>query len=172
MPLTFVPLATSTLSSSTSQLNFTSISGAYTDLFMVITFISDSSNLDYPTTLVGTGGSIDSSNSYSANHFEAASGVVSAYSYDNVPTTTLPYGQALSTGQYASWSIWFFDYSTTDKYKTVVSDYRSDASNWPSGVGTACWRNTSAIDCIQIKGSGGYNMAAGTYATIWGVLKA
>lgn len=172
MPLTFTPIATATLESASQYITFTSISNAYTDLFMVANMISGSSNLDYPTTWVGTGNSIDTGSNYSGNHFEAASGSVSAYSYDNATTTTLPYGQALDTNFYGGWRMWFFDYSATDKFKTMVADYYTPKSSQPGGVGTACWRNTGAINTIRIGGSGGFNMNTGSYATLWGVLRA
>jgi len=172
MPLTFIPLATSTLSSTATQLNFTSISGSYTDLFMVVNWKSASNNIDYPTFWVGAGNSIDTGSNYSANHFEAGSTGVAVYSYDNATNTTLPYGQAIDSPNYAYMSVWLMDYSATNKYKTMIADYRTDKVNWQSGVGTATWRNTAAINCIRIGQSGSFDMAAGTFATIWGVLKA
>ena len=172
MPLTFIPIATNTLTGSAQYITFTSISNAYTDLFMTASFISASGNLDYPTTWVGTGNSIDSGANYSANHNEGFAGGNGAYSYDNATNTTLPYGQALDTGFYGSWNMWFYDYSATDKFKTMIADYFTPKGNMITGVGAACWRNTGAINTIRIGGSGGYNMAAGSFATLWGVLKA
>ena len=36
MPITYEPLATTTLSTDTTQIDFTSISGSYTDLILVL----------------------------------------------------------------------------------------------------------------------------------------
>ena len=163
MPATYEPIATTTLGSAAASITFSSITSAYTDLrivlrhqlitsdgFVYFTFNGDTgTNYSY-TQLRGDGASATSSRNTNVTALQRI------YSYIAQPAMSL---------------IDIFSY-TGSTNKTVL--YTSEADQNGSGnvlrlVGL--WRSTSAITSITLTGING-NLATGTTATLYGILKA
>jgi len=72
MPITYEPIATTTLSSAQSSVTFSSISGSYTDLVLVFSDVKLSSGDSAIDIQVGNG-SVDTSSNYSFTIFGARS---------------------------------------------------------------------------------------------------
>jgi hypothetical protein len=175
MPATYEPIATTTLGSAASLINFTSISGSYTDLRLVYTIRSTISNdfmwitvngaaTNYSRTyLYGDGSSTGTSRSTNAT-FWGLGGGSGAY----IPT---------AADTFALGTIDFFSYSGSTN-KTALATWQAD-KNGSGGVErvVGLYRSTSAITSVKLEtfnsaGGGGNFIAAGSTATLYGILKA
>lgn len=138
---TKIPLASVTLSGTTSSVIFSGISQSYTDLTLVINvasegtyfpyiqFNSDTGNNYSFTELLGNGTSASSSRLSNYN-------LIQTY---NVNTTT-----AVDTT--VTWNV--MNYSNTTTYKTTLSR-ANNAGNGTNSI-AALWRSTSAINSIFV----------------------
>jgi len=164
MPITYEPIATTTLGSTATNLSLTSISGTFTDLILVIRASVDSDgDLRYRingdtgsnysgTILWGTG-----STAGTTRVSNQTSGITNAYGGF---TTTL--GGSVQILQ-------FLNYSNTTTYKTILSRTNAAGSGVDATVGL--WRSTSAITSIDIgKNSGmGGTFQVGSTFTLYGI---
>lgn len=165
MPATYEPIATTTLSSTASTITFSSIGSGYTDLRMVLIgtgttndtyflyrFNSDSSSLYSTTRLSGNG--------------------TSASSVNNAGTGLLVTINALLSSTVPSlWTLDVFSYagSTNKTSLATVSGDRNGSGAVERAVGL--YRSTSAITSISAVMASS-TFAAGTTATLYGILKA
>lgn len=164
MPSTYTPIATTTLGSSTTTINFTSISSAYTDLVlvavplrttgaeeMVMQFNNDTISPYSSTILWGDGstaGSVRSTNQ---------SSIILNY-YASVSTT--PMTQIFS----------IMNYANTTTNKTVLGRAGRSDSGIDATVGR--WPSTSAITSMQLNLKNGGNFLTGSTFTLYGVKSA
>ena len=163
MAITYEPIATTTLGSSTASVTFSSISGTYTDLVLIfnggittadyairIRFNGDSGS-NYSRTAIsgyGTGaGSDRASNVTGLNVFMGFSGI---------PANTLD----------TSGIAHIQNYSNSTTYKTVISRSGNAARSAEAQVGL--WRSTSAITSIVID-TGSGNLYSGSTFTLYGI---
>jgi hypothetical protein len=141
---TYTSIASNTLSSAASSVSFTSISGAYTDLVLIINSGSsaygtdwtcrvngDSSALYSRTVLAGTG-SVANSSSVSGGTYTRLNGS----GFNDTPTNT-------TVG-----ITHFMNYSNATNYKTILSR-SGNAANGVSVV-VSLWRSTAAITSIEV----------------------
>ena len=167
MATTYEPIATTTVSgSSTGTVTFSSISSAYTDLYIVCTlglasgqrlylrFNGITANEYSDTWLTGEGANVYSGRDAS----QAAMTVGGAW---NGISTTLA---ATATMQVMS-------YANTSTFKTVLSALAND-KNGSGSVDrvVGLWSNTSAINSVSVVG--GANFVSGSTITLYGILKA
>jgi len=167
MPTTYEKIATTTLSSATSNITFNSIPATYTDLRIVwvykavsagntafLQFNSDTaSNYSY-TTLYGTG---------SAGGSQRSTNNTGAYlvSYAEAPTS-----------EWQLQTIDIFSYAGST-FKTLLNTYSGDTNGGGFiSRGVNLWRSTSAITSVALKFDAGGNMPSGSTATLYGILKA
>ena len=169
MATTYEKIATTTLGSANSSITFSSISSAYTDLRIVLTYTTSISGEDARvrfnsdagtnysiTRLRGTGAAANSSTLTSQS---------SLILCDNVSigsSTTIPQLLTLDIFSYAG-----------STYKTLLSENSSDYNG--SGTVTrtvGLWRSTSAISTILIGTLTAATFNIGTTATLYGILKA
>lgn len=165
MTATYDCIATTTLGSDTAVVTFSSISGSYTDLVLIIQaattttafdirarFNSDSGSNYSITYMAGTGSSAISGR-YSNRNFAE----LDVYAF---PDTTL--GNSVHIVQ-------IMNYSNTTTYKT----YLARANQAPvDGVQATVglWRSTSAITRIDISPYGSvYNLKSGSTFTLYGI---
>ena len=165
MPSTYTPIATTTLGSAASSVTFSSISGTYTDLILVMnvggsvsgnamnmTFNSDTSTNYSDTGLWGTGSS-------------AASG-----RHSNATNAALSIGVGVSTSASDTQTIvQIQNYSNSTTYKTVLIRANNASDGVDATVGL--WRNTNAITSIDIGLNTG-NFATGSTFTLYGIVAA
>lgn len=170
MSRTYESIASQTLSSSASSVEFTSIPGIYTDLILVLStlrasggftsyvrFNSDSGGNYSGTTIVG---GLTGSSGYSSRWSNQTAMFLSNASQ---PTTTTPDTQITN----------IFNYANTNVFKTILN---SGASGLGGTSGTDCvdrtvglWRSTSAITSIIVFPSGGNSYAANSTFSIYGI---
>lgn len=161
MPATYEPIATTTLGSAANSITFSSISSAYTDLRMVITY--------------------DATISTSAIYMRFNSDTASNYSKTNINGNGTTASSSAQTSQtYASmggtdapmvlYEVDIFSYAGST-YKTYLTNLSMDKNG--SGATrreVGLWRSTSAITSILLDGSlGGGQLPAGTTATLYGI---
>jgi hypothetical protein len=159
MPSTYEPIATSTLSSTASIITFSSISGTYTDLVLVVACLDngagrtrlrlngDSGSNYSRINLVGNG---SSANSYSGSNETQFDLSVAAATSSTVPTV-----QIISIN----------NYSNTTTNKTILSRYNLASGAVEAMVGL--YRSTSAITSVSYFTQG--TMQIGTTATLYGI---
>jgi hypothetical protein len=165
MPVTYFPIATTTLSGAdVSSYTFTNIPSTYTDLVLVsstlgetnisfielIQFNSDTGN-NYSNTFMGgyvTGGG----SNRNSNVPYIFIGHLSGWFTTDVPMTAIAHIQ---------------NYSNTTTHKTVISRGGSPATNSSPMVGL--WRNTSAINSIKISLQSGTALKSGSTFTLYGI---
>ena len=162
---TYEPLATTTLSTGAANIDFTSISGSYTDLKIV--WLAQNANSEFPslringdtgtnysrTVLYGNGASAASSRQTSQTQINMGADVA-------IPT---------SGNTFCMIMIDIFSYAGSTN-KTVLFNYTNDRNG--SGEvnrGVGLWRSTSAITSISLKSRDGTNFAIGTTATLYGI---
>lgn len=158
MPATYEPIATTTLSTSATDITFSAIPATYTDLVLVfrgnntsagnragyLQFNSDTGSNYSSTYIQGDGSSAASARASSAT--QALFGNVL-----NDDTTTI---------------IQIQNYSNTTTYKTFLS--RANSASTVVQAFVSLWRSTSAITSIKLYLNAD-NFASGTIATLYGI---
>lgn len=158
MALTYEPIATNTLSSSQSSITFSSISGSYTDLIVVINGVSSAagelrfqfngSSTGYSfTQIYGTGSSAGSSRGTS----RSTGRIGSTRTSQNTITASI------------------MDYSNTTTYKTVIS--RDGTADAITQAFVNLWQNTAAITSIVFTPETG-TFSSGMVFTLYGIKEA
>jgi hypothetical protein len=139
---TYTPLATTTLSSTSSAVTFSSISGAYTDLVLVYNGYASSGTANARFLINGDTGSNYSYTTLEGSGTAAGSARGSSQSSGYLWQTSL--GNQTGT-------IHFLNYSNTTTYKTTLSRGGNPASYLSADVNL--WRSTSAITSITVQGT-------------------
>jgi hypothetical protein len=160
--MSYIALATTTLSSSATSVTFSSIPGNYRDLILVYTAVTDANNRDirvrcngvstqsYPTVImVGNGSSSFGEARTTDTGFVFHYFADSSANANQVPVITQ-----------------FMDYSATDKHKTVLAR----ANNSGVGVNGTAGRftSTNAITSVSIHADSG-TLASGFTAALYGI---
>jgi len=159
MPITYEPIATTTLGSAQTDVEFTSISQSYTDLIIVI---SGSANPAQNINMRVGNGSVDTGTNYSATYLagngsSASSGRFSTQSNALVGAIYSDRGNCIVQLQ---------NYSNTTTYKTFLS--RQNSAGNQTGAYVALWRSTAAINTIRFINS----FDANTSLTLYGIKSA
>lgn len=154
MTATYEAIATTTLGSAQSSVTFSSISGSYTDLVIVIagtvnsatafdvTFNSDTGSNYSATRLTGNGSTATSTRSSNG--------------------TNMPLGYITTTQSVSV--IHIMNYSNTTTYKTAIA--RGNAADTLTNAIVGLWRSTSAITSISFAGG---SFQSGSTFTLYGV---
>jgi hypothetical protein len=163
MPATYEPIATQTVSgSSTGTVTFTSIPSTYTDIVVMINagYLSDSRDVTWTvnndggsnysqTTLQGDGSSATSSRNTSVVKF---------------------YSNCLTHPNYGVGIIHLMNYANTTTFKTALS--RSGTTVNVVQAGVHLWRSTAAINRLDFFPNVSGNFLSGSTFTLYGILKA
>ena len=154
---TYQPIATTTLSSSASDITFSSIAGTYTDLVLVFSgFGSTSANLNVQL-------NSDTGTNYSYNAIWGTGTTASSNRGTNTTYIRAGYITTAHTGTVLQ----FQNYSNATAYKTVLMRDFPSASDVEAAV--SLWRNTAAVTSIKFYPSSG-TLASGSIATLYGIL--
>ena len=174
MPTTYEPIATTTVSgSSTSAITFSGISQAYTDLRLIVSSRETGSGTAYSSLFVRFNNL--STSIYSTTRLTGTgTSVVSNRSSSQTEMSVLA-GNAGSTSTSGTFNLSIMDIlSYTDSTnKTMLASVSAD--NNGSGFTVRqifLARTTSAITRIDLTDETGSNFASGTTATLYGILKA
>lgn len=163
---TYTPIATTTLASAQSSITFSSISGSYTDLILVlnpivtaattfaIRYNNVSTGTPYSVTILGGNGTTASSARQTAQN-----------------EIRISYNSTSRTTNNGNILVNVMNYANTTTYKTCLSRANVASDGVDAIVGL--WQSTAAINRIDIiPVSGGTIINTGTVATLYGVLNA
>jgi hypothetical protein len=163
MPATYEKIATTTLGSAATNITFSTITSAYTDLRLVFTGVSASGNSMYLRLNGDTGSNYSFTELYGTggDAFSSRSSNTIVIGFVSTSFTTTP--QLLTAD--------IFSYAGSTN-KTVLTTAAQD-NNGSGGVSAnvGLWRNTAAITSVSILQTAG-NIATGSTATLYGILKA
>jgi len=169
---TYTPLATTTLGSTAADVTFSSISGSYTDLVLVVNarsnwttdeyeglgvqFNSDTgSNYSY-TVLAGNGSAASSFRGSSQSKIEGR--LNPSYSSNTSPSANILQIQ---------------NYSNTTTYKTMLMRTNSSVEYYKVTAIVGLWRSTSAITAIKLfPTESGAQFVTGSTFTLYGIAAA
>jgi hypothetical protein len=163
---TYTPIATTTLGSNTQYVTFSSISGSYTDLVLVVSAAGASAQDMYGRV------NGDSGTNYSRINMYGNGTTAGSVRVSNETSMMLDYyGNPNSTLGGSVQIINFMNYSNTTTYKTTISRSNNAASGTDAVVNM--WRSTAAITSIQLNmANGAVNFATGSTFTLYGITAA
>lgn len=164
---TYTPLATTTLSSAAASVTFSSISGSYTDLVLVINAKATAGTI-YPYIQFNS----DTGTNYSYTWMSgratnaAASGRSSSASFMYIGAYA-----GIDTGNFNyNFIVQIQNYSNTTTNKTVLQrSNNASTSNVDAAVGL--WRSTSAITSVKVTADSS-TFTLGSTFTLYGILAA
>jgi hypothetical protein len=161
MPATYEPIATQTLTSSTTSIGFASIPGTYTDLVLVVNqyLVTGSQN-----TKCWVNG--DTATNYSVTYLYGGSGAAASGRFTN--QSFVYAGETGST--IATTILQFNNYSNTTTYKTILLRDSSPGNSVSSWMGL--WRSTAAITTINFGAASGGSFGSGSTFTLYGIAAA
>ena len=160
MATTYEPIATTTLGSASNSVSFSSISGSYTDLVLIV--YTKSATTDNLAIQVNGDTGTNYSNTYiSGNGSTAISGRNTSVSQAYITGTGTSFGTSI---------INFQNYANTTTYKTSLLRHNFGGTMLQQWVGL--WRSTAAINRIDIIGSGSATFATGSTFTLYGIAAA
>ena len=168
MPATYEPIATTTLSTTSTSIAFTNIPGTYTDLVLKVVF--------RVTTITGgivtINGDINANYSRISLNGNGTAGVTSNNSTNDSDGITWSSGFSAATTSQVGWTIMEFDFFsyTNSTFKTALQRWSNDLNgSGQVNVHANLWRSTSAITSIDINSYGQNVLAAGSTATLYGI---
>lgn len=170
MASTYEPIATNTLASPASTITFSSISGSYTDLVLVMNAGQTSPSVNSTRVRVGNG-SADTGSNYSqtilaGNGTSAISARQSSISYIDLDYYAAPGISGDLNVIIAN----FMNYSNTTTYKTVL--HRAGKATNGTDAIVSLWRSTSAINIITIFTATANTWTIGSTFTLYGIAAA
>jgi hypothetical protein len=160
---TYEPIATNTLATATDIVTFSSISGAYTDLILVI----NGAKAYQTNTHMRFNG--DSGANYSFTNLRGNGLSVGSNRYTSVTFIYVDIATTLADEMNTK-IIQINNYSNTTTYKTAL--VRDSAVTAEALAGVGMWRNTAAITSITITNVNNYNWNVGTMFTLYGIAAA
>jgi hypothetical protein len=165
MPITYEPIATTTLSSTSSSITFSSIPSTYTDLRLIFTGNFSSNSDDYKLRINSDSGTNYSSLWLRGDGTSASQDRTTATSFIN-----LSRGDGMNTS-IENQTMDIFSY-TGSTFKSMILRRSSDRNgSGTTEVNAGMWMSTSAVTSINIF-TDVYTFAIGTTATLYGILKA
>lgn len=158
MPATYEPLATTTLSSAQASVTFSSISGSYTDLVLVI---NDTNGTGSDALMIRLNG--DTGSNYSNTRMRGDGSAASSARDSNQTSMNI----AFTSTTYSTSIINLMNYANTTTNKTVIG--RSSNGNVETKAGVGLWRSTAAITSITMITSNGNSFQSGSTFSLYGI---
>jgi hypothetical protein len=147
---TYTPIATTTLGSNTTTVTFSSISGSYTDLVLVM--VHNSSGVASAANGIMRFNS-DTGSNYSKTQMLGV-GVAQSQRASNATYIMWPFDDTVWT----STKFNIMNYANTTTFKTTI--FRQDMGTYGTAGVVGLWRSTSAINAISLTASD--NQGGGT----------
>jgi hypothetical protein len=160
---TYTPIATTTLGSAANTVSFSSISGAYTDLVIILTGTASTGTGIYYQ--VGNG-SVDTGSNYSFTELYgdgSSAGSARASAYNQMAAGEFYTTQSTNI-------INLMNYSNTTTYKTGLSRGSNGSNQVEAFVNL--WRSTAAINIITFSAGNvgsGKTFSVGSTFTLYGI---
>ncbi len=171
MPSTYTPIATQTLGSSASSVTFSSISGSYTDLVLVMSVQDNSSGTNFSNVQVQFNN--DTGTNYSWTELYGNGSSALSQRASNYEGCWAGYMSSVS-GVFSPIIFNVMNYSNTTTFKTTLSRANLGAQSPNTTTVTeavvSTWRSTSAITTLKVNGA--ISFIAGSTFTLYGVKSA
>ena len=153
MPSALVPLANLTLGSTASTVTFSSISGSYRDIRLIV---SAKDNASQPLKFRFNG---DTGTNYNLVEMDGDGSATGSASAANISVGFFSYNySALNATNFSVCTMDVMDYSATDKHKIGLIRV-SDASQ-TSGATAIRWASTSAITSLTLVSQGAFQVGS------------
>jgi hypothetical protein len=161
---TYTPIATQTLGSAAATVTFSSISGIYTDLVLIMNVKGSAAN--YPSLRFNG----DTGSNYSRTILSGNGSAASTARGTSETAANINYNSQTSTSEFNYNSITYIqNYSNSTTYKTQLT--RANQAAIGTDVIVTLWRNTAAItEITAIMNTGNY--AVGSTLTLYGIAAA
>ena len=168
MAITYEPISTTTLSSAAATVTFSSISGSYTDLVLVMSAFGSVSGADIRVQV-----NSDTASNYSltrlVGYTTAFSNRASNATYWQITNSV---GIGSSSSDPTADVIQFMNYSNTTTNKTILVRHNQPQSSlMETAAQVGLYRSTSAITSITFSLSSG-NYSSGSTFTLYGIKSA
>jgi hypothetical protein len=167
-------IATTTLSSSATNVEFTSIPGTYTDLLVTISARADRADV---ADVMGIRINGDNTNGNYTNRSivgDGGNGVVSNYiSSSNLELWIAHFSAANTTAStFGNAQVYFSNYSgNTNKSFSAQGASENNAAAGYNDMKAGLWSNTNAITSLKFICLFGTNMVSGTTLSLYGITK-
>ena len=163
---TYTPIATTTLGSASNSITFSSISGSYTDLVLVMNYGMTSGT---STPAWRYNGDTSGSTLYSQTILtgDGSSASANRITIGNLHITM---GYTNSSSITANSIIHIMNYSNTTTYKTSLA--RGNSTNNSTQASACLYRSTSAITSINVFPDYATTFVAGSTFTLYGIAAA
>jgi hypothetical protein len=161
MPSTYDPIATQTLGSAAASVTFSSITGTYTDLVLVISAQGASG----ASSAINAYFNADTASNYSYTQITGDGS--SAASTRNTSSTRMRLGWSAVSSAFAPIVVSIQNYSNTTTNKTSISRINDAASI--TGAVVNLWRSTAAVTGITMNLNSGANFNTGSTFTLYGI---
>lgn len=170
MPNTFIKIATVTVGSGgAANIDFTSISGTYTDLLVKVSSrTADTVNSSDPLVIRLNGSTSNLSAKAIYGDGSAAASLQRASNSNTAWTDT-----TLNTASTFGSAEWYLTNYAGSNNKTISQDsvQENNATAAIAALSSVLWSNTAAITQVTILSGNGYNLAQYTTATLYGISK-
>jgi hypothetical protein len=165
---TYTPIATTTLGSAQASYTFSSISGSYTDLVLVVAGTISASGFGVLARF-----NSDSGTNYSVTNLRGTGSAAQSGRLSNQTYAWLTFGTGFNSADESNLVAQIQNYSNTTTFKTLLSRANNPAG--AGGFGTEAvvnlWRSTSAITSITVLPESG-NLNTGMSLTLYGIAAA
>jgi hypothetical protein len=158
MTATYEKIASTTASGSTDSITFSSITGSYTDLVLVI----NARNNDGADTVYMEFNS-DTNTNYSNTRIEGNGSVASSYRQSNASNMSI--GIIDTSNVMATIIVNINNYSNSNNFKTYIA--RGSVSSYSTRATVGTWRNNAAINAIKVYA--GTIFVSGSTFTLYGI---
>ena len=171
---TYTPIATTTLGSAQTAVTFSSISGSYTDLVLIIQAATTHTDSTFLTLTLNS----DTGSNYSLTEVYGNGSSATSTRASSLSQGYINSGTALSTTVGNNVTIVnLMNYSNTTTNKTYLVRQNQPAAIDYTGTGAlvGLWRNTSAINSVKIenwRAGAARNFATGSTFTLYGIASA
>ena len=163
MTSTYEKIATTTLGSAAASIDFTSISGSYTDL--VIIGSVKTATLTNPACYVRFNG--DTGSNYSVTNLYGNGTSAGSIAFSSQTFIRYNYVTDPNTTNFATLVMNLNNYSNATTYKTALTRFGLASIGLDNTVGL--WRSTSAITQVTFTLESATNFATGCTFTIYGI---
>lgn len=161
MAVTYEPIATTTLGSNNTEIEFPTIPSTYTDLFISAKF-KNTTSVDMFLRFNN-----DTNTNYSNTYLygNGSTGLTSRYT--NASGIILDMGGGGFGTDWGTYNINIMNYSNSTSHKTIIG--RSGFYPVHAGMLAGLWRSTSAISSIKISASSANAIVSGSTFTLFGI---
>jgi hypothetical protein len=161
---TYEKIQTNTLSSTAATVTFTSISGAYTDLILIINAADTNNNSNAALLING-----DTNSNYSRTNLTGNGTTAFSSKVSNASNLYLTPQIGTGTNFTTNWVITFQNYSNTTTTKNIL--IRGNQAIDSLAVIAGLWRSTAAITSLDIQNQGTAWKIGSTF-TLYGIAAA